>query len=190
MKIPNFIKNHPVLLDTYNFALDAHTNRMEDGKPQLRKFSGVPYITHPVAVLGVLLHNNLGDLGMWQAALLHDVVEDTLVELPEIRERFGEDVAYLVEGLTKKSLGSPDSRAIRKEMDREAYASYCARVQTVKVADIYHNTLSAGSEGKDDWAMMWLNEAESLLSALMLADENLLDRTIELVKTAKKFRSK
>ena len=192
VEVPSWIRNRNDLYSVYIFAREAHEFRTADGLSQFRKFSGgaLPYITHPIAAASILFNRQVGDSNMWKAALLHDVVEDTLVELPEIKEEFGDDIAYLVEGLTKKSLGSPENRAHRKAMDQVAYAKYCERVQTIKVADIMHNTYSAATDGKDDWSIMWLNEALDLLGALMLADENLRDRAIELVKTAIDLRIK
>ena len=68
-------------------------------KDQKRK-SGDPYITHPLAVATIL-----AELGMNTeticAALLHDTVEDTAYSLNELRSEFGEDVAALVDGVTK-----------------------------------------------------------------------------------------
>jgi len=186
VNVPDWIRNRNDLYSVYIFAREAHEFRTEDGKPQYRKFSNetLPYITHPLAVASILFNRKVGDSNMWKAAILHDVVEDTLVELPEIRENFGDDIAYLVEGMTKKSMGSPELRAHRKAMDRDAYATYCERVQTVKVADIMHNTYSASTDGSYTWSIMWLNEALDLLGALMLADSELRDRAISLVKTA------
>ena len=75
-----------------NLAKDAHA-------PQKRK-SGEPYIIHPILVAAItaLVSN---DESMVIAALLHDVVEDTDYVIEEIEEIFGEDVAHMVEGLTK-----------------------------------------------------------------------------------------
>ena len=71
----------------------------EAHKVQLR-YSGQPYIIHPIAVSNILL-----DLGMdaqsVEAALLHDTVEDTDITLDYIKHEFGDDVAALVDGVTK-----------------------------------------------------------------------------------------
>ena len=76
----------------YDFAEKAHEG-------QYRK-SGEPYIYHPVAVAEILLSLEM-DVTTLVAALLHDVVEDTGVTLEEIKEKFGETVALLVDGVTK-----------------------------------------------------------------------------------------
>lgn len=74
------------------FAKKAH-------EKQVRK-SGEPYIIHPILVAAITASIS-GDAVMVIAALLHDVVEDTPYTIDDIQERFGKDVAYLVEGLTK-----------------------------------------------------------------------------------------
>ncbi|MCS7088802.1 MAG: bifunctional (p)ppGpp synthetase/guanosine-3',5'-bis(diphosphate) 3'-pyrophosphohydrolase [Thermoflexales bacterium] len=78
----------------YQLAEAAHRNQT--------RASGEPYITHPLAVAGILAEYGL-DAPAIAAALLHDVVEDTTVTLPEIRNQFGEKVAELVDALTKIS---------------------------------------------------------------------------------------
>ncbi|CAA6810017.1 MAG: GTP pyrophosphokinase (EC, (p)ppGpp synthetase II / Guanosine-3',5'-bis(diphosphate) 3'-pyrophosphohydrolase (EC [uncultured Sulfurovum sp.] len=82
----------PLFHTALNLAKEAHA-------PQTRK-SGEPYIVHPilVATITALVSN---DESMIIAALLHDVVEDTDYVIEEIEEIFGEDVAHMVEGLTK-----------------------------------------------------------------------------------------
>lgn len=74
------------------FAIEAH-------KAQKRK-SGEPYVIHPILVASLVAKLS-GDLAMVKSALLHDVVEDTHHNEIDILEKFGEDVAYLVDGLTK-----------------------------------------------------------------------------------------
>ncbi len=77
------------------FASSAHSG-------QVRKYSGEPYINHPIAVakiVGSIPH----DTNMIAAALLHDVVEDCGVSLRQIEQQFGTDIATLVENLTDVS---------------------------------------------------------------------------------------
>ncbi|MBV5335051.1 MAG: HD domain-containing protein, partial [Sulfuricurvum sp.] len=68
-------------------------------KGQCRK-SGEPYIVHPILVASIVAELT-GDEAMVIAALLHDVVEDTVITIEEIGLDYGADVAHLVEGLTK-----------------------------------------------------------------------------------------
>ena len=75
-----------------DFATEKH-------KGQIRK-SGEEYITHPLRVAGFLVDWGM-DIDSVVAGVLHDVVEDTETPLEEIAEEFGEDIAFLVDGVTK-----------------------------------------------------------------------------------------
>jgi GTP pyrophosphokinase len=107
-------------------------------KDQKRK-SGDPYITHPLAVATIL-----AELGMNTeticAALLHDTVEDTAYTLAELRSEFGEDVAALVDGVTKldkvKYGASAEAETVRKMV---VAMSRDIRVLVIKLADRLHN---------------------------------------------------
>ncbi|MDQ1694983.1 MAG: diphosphokinase / guanosine-3,5-bis(diphosphate) 3-diphosphatase, partial [Frankiaceae bacterium] len=116
---------------------------------QLRR-SGDPYITHPVAVA-----TNVAELGLEEpticAALLHDTVEDTALGLDDVRRDFGDEVAMLVDGVTKldkvKYGESAEAETIRKMVVAMARD---ARVLILKLADRLHNvrTLSWLPEDK------------------------------------------
>ena len=105
---------------------------------QMRK-SGDPYITHPLAVTTIL-----ADIGMTEptlvAALLHDTVEDTPYTLDELRRDFGDEVALLVDGVTKldkvKYGDSAQAETIRKMI---VAMSQDIRVLVIKLADRLHN---------------------------------------------------
>ena len=105
---------------------------------QMRK-SGDPYITHPLAVTTIL-----ADIGMTEptlvAALLHDTVEDTPYTLEELRRDFGDEVALLVDGVTKldkvKYGDSAQAETIRKMI---VAMSKDIRVLVIKLADRLHN---------------------------------------------------
>src|SRR5690554_7204289 len=79
----------------FDVAVDAH-------KDQRRK-SGEAYIFHPIAVARIVASEIGLDATSIAAALLHDVVEDTVFTLEDIKEQFGETVAKIVDGLTKIS---------------------------------------------------------------------------------------
>ncbi len=104
--------------------------------------SGDPYISHPVAVAYILLEKFWMDTDTICAALLHDVVEDTDITLEEIQKRFGEDVARLVDGVTKIGLVPLNTREeqqaenIRKIL---IAMSKDIRVIIIKLADRLHN---------------------------------------------------
>ena len=105
---------------------------------QLRK-SGDPYITHPVAVAEILVDFGL-DPATIAAALLHDTVEDTSYSPAKLREEFGEEVASLVEGVTKLDRltygPTAEAETVRKMVVAMAKD---IRVLVIKLADRLHN---------------------------------------------------
>ena len=127
------------ILDAYTFGDKAH-------KGQTRK-SGEPYITHPVAVAQELAEMHL-DAEAICAAILHDVVEDTPATLNDIQERFGEDVALIVDGVSKLDQIQFRSRA---EAQAESFRKMMLamiediRVILVKLADRLHNMETLGA---------------------------------------------
>ncbi|MFV0426890.1 MAG: RelA/SpoT family protein [Beutenbergiaceae bacterium] len=120
------------LLDrAYAVAEEAH-------RGQLRK-SGDPYITHPVAVATIL-----AELGMTPptlaAALLHDTVEDTPYSLDQLRTDFGEEIALLVDGVTKLDKVSYGDAAQAETVRKMVIAmARDIRVLVIKLADRLHN---------------------------------------------------
>ncbi len=125
--------------DAFDFAGLAHEG-------QSRK-SGEPFVNHPIEVALILAELHM-DTATLKAALLHDVVEDSEVSLAEIRERFGDEVADLVDGVTKlgkiefESLSEAQSNNLRKMLIAMAKD---IRVILIKLADRLHNmrTLAA-----------------------------------------------
>lgn len=117
----------------YDFAEKAHRGQV--------RTSGEPYITHPVAVAYTLLEMCM-DTDTICAALLHDVVEDTGVELDTLRRKFGEDVAVMVDGVTKigrvplNTKEEQEAENIRKIL---MAMSKDIRVIIIKLADRLHN---------------------------------------------------
>ena len=117
----------------FRVAREAH-------KAQLR-YSGQPYIIHPIAVSNILL-----DLGMdaqsVEAALLHDTVEDTDITLDYIKHEFGDDVAALVDGVTKLGkvpLSNREEQQAENIRKMLLAMSHDIRVIIIKLADRIHN---------------------------------------------------
>lgn len=117
---------------------------------QARK-SGEPYITHPLAVAGILAEIHL-DVDSLTAAILHDVVEDTAFSSMEVSELFGEGVANLVEGVTKlgklefsnpQEAQAENFRKMIMAMGRDL------RVILIKLADRLHNMRTLGTMRPD-----------------------------------------
>lgn len=131
------------ITSAYNLANDAH-----DGQ---KRTSGEPYISHPVAVAYILL-DYMMDTDTICAALLHDVVEDTIVPLETLKKQFGEDVANLVDGVTKIGLvplntkeeqHAENIRKILMAMSKDI------RVIIIKLADRLHNMRTLVSRPAD-----------------------------------------
>jgi GTP pyrophosphokinase len=124
---------HDRIVAAYDFSAAAHEGQ--------KRLSGEAYITHPVAVASILAQLNMD----WQtiaAALLHDVIEDTPTAKNEIQQKFGADVAALVDGVSKLDQLSFTSRA---EAQAESFRKMMLamvediRVILVKLADRLHN---------------------------------------------------
>lgn len=122
-----------VIRRVYDFAAQAHAGQKRD--------SGEDYIEHPLEVASILIDICLDAVSI-QAAILHDVVEDTGVPIEEIRERFGDKVAELVDGVTKLSRISFLSKQEQQmENLRKMFLAMAhdIRVILIKLADRLHN---------------------------------------------------
>ncbi|MET8614333.1 MULTISPECIES: RelA/SpoT family protein [Streptomyces] len=110
---------------------------------QTRK-SGEPYITHPLAVTLILAE--LGaETTTLTASLLHDTVEDTDVTLDQVREQFGEEVRYLVDGVTKLEKVDYGAAAEPETFRKMLVATGSdVRVMSIKLADRLHNMRTLG----------------------------------------------
>ena len=124
----------------FAFAVDAHKD--------MRRKSGEPYIYHPIAVTQIVAQEiNLGVTSMI-AALLHDVVEDTDYTLKDINALFGQNVAKIVDGLTKiEDIVVDADQSVQAENFKKILLSTVedVRVILIKLADRLHNmrTLNA-----------------------------------------------
>ena len=128
----------------YNLAYDAHKEQ--------KRISGTPYITHPLAVALIVAEMQM-DVDSVCAALLHDVVEDTQYSSEDIKNLFGEQVALLVDGVTKLDKIEFSNKEERDmENLRKMFLAMASdiRVIIIKFADRMHNmsTLISMSEEK------------------------------------------
>ncbi len=122
----------------YEIAVEAHSKQ--------RRKSGEPYILHPIEVARICAEEiGLGPTAI-VAALLHDVVEDTNVSLKDIKDRFGDRIATIVDGLTKLdgmyNVASPQAENFKKVLSTLLVD---VRVVLIKMADRLHNMRTLGS---------------------------------------------
>lgn len=120
------------IVAAYMLAKEAHQG-------QMRK-SGEPYIIHPIAVARIVAEEFELGANPIMAAFLHDVVEDTPYTLDDIKERFGEDVAFLV-GVVTKQKKSEYNQSKQIDNYRQILASvqFDVRAILIKLADRLHN---------------------------------------------------
>ncbi|CAN5666293.1 hypothetical protein BH18CHL1_BH18CHL1_04090 [soil metagenome] len=126
--------------DAYRFAREAHSEQA--------RASGEPYVTHPLAVAQILAELGIDPVAV-QAALLHDIPEDTGFVLGDLEERFGPEVAKLVDGVTKLSkFGSARTHEEQQaENIRKMFLAMAEdiRVVLIKLADRLHNMRTLGA---------------------------------------------
>ena len=157
------------------FAVAAH-----EAAGQVRKYSGEPYWTHPVAVAQNVAPF-VSDEGV-EAAYLHDVLEDTHISEATLRQFFSPLTVDYVVGLTKVSNPNEgNSRAYGKAKDLAFLAEQCAEVQTIKCADIEHNVLDI-MKADPGFARTYLPEKAALLAVLTKAHPIMRNRALNAVK--------
>jgi GTP pyrophosphokinase len=146
--LSSFRQHHPktstvLIAQAYELAAEAHEG-------QTRK-SGEPYIHHPLSVARIVADLGLDDETV-AAALLHDSVEDTGVTLEQVAERFGPDVAQIVDGVTKLDRVQFDSKAAQQAASMRKMLVAMAkdlRVLMIKLADRLHNMRTLGAMAPD-----------------------------------------
>ena len=139
VKLYNKFFDPAILTKAFNFALDAHKHQKRD--------AGEPYIIHPVAVADILTELKL-DSATITTGLLHDTIEDTKATYDSVKEEFGQEVADLVNGVTKisaleeKAVENSKAENLRKLI---LATSKDIRILLVKLADRLHNMRTLSS---------------------------------------------
>ncbi len=140
VKLKEYLADERIVIvnDALDFATKAHTGQT--------RLSGGPYIDHPISAATYLADLHLDEKTI-AAALLHDVVEDCDIPLSDIKKEFGEEVAKLVDGVTKLKLiktklsGNSESDTERSDNLRKMLVAMAEdiRVVLIKLADRLHN---------------------------------------------------
>jgi (p)ppGpp synthase/HD superfamily hydrolase len=158
----------------------AFATRWHGSINHVRKYTGEPYINHPIEVMEIVRsvpHTN----EMLAAALLHDTIEDTPVSREDIASEFGEDMAVLVMELTDQC--HDGNRAARKVAEAARLATISAQAQTVKLADLISNTRSIVRHDPG-FAKVYLREKSRVLAVMTAGDPSLHERAARLLEEA------
>jgi (p)ppGpp synthase/HD superfamily hydrolase len=152
-------KRSQKLIDhAYAVAKKAHEG-------QERKYTGEPYITHPVAVANICAMVT-DDVDIICGALLHDTIEDCETSVEELTAAgLGWGIIDVVVGMTDISKPEDGNRATRKAKDREFLARQRQQVHTVKLADVLHNGKDI-SENDPRFAKVYMREISLLVPFL------------------------
>lgn len=165
------------ILEAYRVAKDSHFG-------QVRKYTAEPYIVHPVAV-AIILYNFLQKKATYQmicACLLHDVPEDCEVSFNTLAKSFDKETIHLVSGLTSASKWLVGfNRTKRKAIDKAFLKTTDWQVQSIKCADIIHNTESIVEHDRG-FAITYLKEKKDLIPVLALADGKILEHVYKIVE--------
>jgi (p)ppGpp synthase/HD superfamily hydrolase len=156
---------------------------------QRRKYTGEPYINHPVEVANIVSCTVGVTESMIQAALLHDVVEDTAITLDEIGAHFGGVVRTHLSYLTDRSVQlnlkeAGVSRRIRKQIDAEHLSRASGDTQTIKLSDLISNSADIVKHDPK-FGKVYLAEKEALLAVLTKGDKVLYEIATELLAEGK-----
>ncbi len=131
--LPESSLDRPLIQKAYEFAKKAHEGQ--------QRLSGDEYLTHLVGVADILADLNMDSVTI-AAGLLHDILEDTKITYDQLKAEFGEEIANLVEGVTKISTRQFQDTAIRQaESTRKMLVAMAkdVRVILIKLADRTHN---------------------------------------------------
>ncbi len=159
-----------VFSEALSFARYKHAN-------QFRKYSGLSYMTHLMAVCSLVMEVT-SDETMWSAAILHDVSEDQGVSNEELEDLFGFRIASMVHDLTDPVYDKKLSRYKRKELDRKRWSMAHPDSKTIKLCDLLHNTQDI-CKHDEDFAKVYLMEKALLLPYLKEGNSMLYSRAVE-----------
>jgi (p)ppGpp synthase/HD superfamily hydrolase len=161
------------------FATEAHGR-----VGQVRKYTGEPYINHPIEVMGIVRTAAHYTDVMLAAALLHDTIEDTTVTRYDLEREFGSDLADMVMELTDQC--TEGNRAKRKAAEAMRLSTISAEAQTVKLADLISNSASI-IEHDPGFAQVYLREKNQILELMTAGDPGLYTRAVAQLDAARKL---
>lgn len=164
------------LYSACGFATAAHHS-------QRRKYTLEPYAAHSLAVMEIVGQYFPTDFEVLQAAVLHDVIEDTPITMNYLAGVFGSRVAKLVEEVTDISKPTDGNRAERKAIDRAHLALSSPEGASIKLADLIDNTSSI-VKYDPGFAKIYLPEKAALLEVLKHGNTELWKRAAMTLQAA------
>lgn len=164
------------LIRAITLAVRAHSQ-------QTRKYTGEPYIVHPLNVAAMIAYYYKDDTPRYvlAAAVLHDVIEDTGVTEVYLRNHFDSRIVDLVVELTDICSYEDGNRATRKQIERERLFEASDWAQTIKCADLIDNTISIKEYDKDFYKV-YQKEARLLLEGMTKADRRLRQQAFDMIR--------
>jgi len=162
------------IIKMIRFATIAHSG-------QIRKYTGTPYIYHPIRVACKYAMRDDATEAGFCACIGHDLIEDTNISVNTLVSEFGREVADLVYGLTNPSKGSTLSRAERKKWDREHLAEQCQLVKVIKLIDRIDN-LNEMSLAESGFIWKYCKESRLLAEVLKDADLELYNELMSAIE--------
>jgi len=154
-----------LIYKAYKFATNAH-------KDQKRKYTGEPYIEHPLQVMFKAIESGITDINMLTACLLHDVIEDCGVSHKELLHQFGSGIADLVLELTNysKEFNVQANRTERHRLDLEKIKKISPSAKIIKLVDRICNLRDCPLDNEDCVGFLkkrYLRESQQLLDVLL-----------------------
>ncbi|MDD4995670.1 MAG: HD domain-containing protein [Patescibacteria group bacterium] len=163
------------VIEAFEFAKKMHRGQERDEK--------IPYIIHPVRAANILMgERGIYDPEMIQAALLHDVVEDTPVKIAEIGMRYGREVKRLVAGVTRVKDRESKMQKFRKTMGTDY------RTRMVKCADVLDNVRSWPLTPNKYKLPRWNHEVREMYLTLADSTDEYIANQIRKLIDSKKYK--
>jgi len=164
-----------IIIRAYNFSENKHVG-------VVRKFSGLPYFTHPKAVARLLEELNC-DVDIVAAGFLHDTLEDTNTTYEELLEEFGERIAKMVRGVSNDPVAMKEAGGKRFYLARKISEELTEDELTLKLADRYHNVLFLEHDSTPkEFIVKYYKETKFILFVLGESDRQLNEVQLALAK--------
>ncbi len=171
---------HNLIAKQSQYTIDCAVDFAEQAhQGQVRKYTGEPYINHPIQV-AELVSTVTEDVDMIMAAVLHDTIEDTEITYDNIKKMFGVRVADFVHELTDICLPKHGNRLLRKNIECCRLAQVSGQAQTIKLADLINNSASV-IKHNPNFAKTYLQEKADLLLVLTKGNTTLMQIAQDIV---------